>query len=357
MNRSSATKKLPAAPPAGELGVLMRPLVDTIESTIQEEVRHNPFQRDPWFVRLTLPLCRAINRYFGVEIRGWENLPRHGAMLIVGNHSGGAQTIDSAPLVERWVEDRGAAAPLYMLGYDLFFAYPIVGPLLRKLGLLRANPAIARAALHRGAAVAVFPGGDHEVFRPWSERNRIDFGGRTGFIELAIAARVPVVPMTLHGTHQSTIVLTRGHEIAHWMGLERLHIKVFPFIWNIPLGVTPAFVPSLQLPAKVTVQFGAALDWSRYRPAQAKDPQVLRACYREITGVMQKNLDAMASERPYPVLARLNELRPSQVLRHVLATGADGAFLEPALPRSKLVRANDRMVGTPVSRLAQHRAA
>ena len=316
----------PPQSPPGDLAALLQPLVDTIDTTVKAELSQEPFQRDPRVVQLMLPLIWAINRYFSAEIRGWENLPKHGAVLIVGNHSGGAQTIDVAPLLGRWIEDRGPGAPLYMLGYDLLFAFPILGPLWRKLGLLRANPALAQAALKRGAAAVVFPGGDYEVFRSWSERNKIDFGGHTGFIELALTTRVPVVPMTIHGTHQSTFVLTRGQTIAHWMGLERLHIKVFPFIWNIPLGVTPAFVPSLQLPAKVTVQFGAPLDWAHYRPEQAKDPRVVRKCYAEITGVMQKALDALALERPYPVFTRLNELRPGQIVRRLLGGEADGAI-------------------------------
>jgi len=303
----------------------MRPLVDAIDATLQTQVSRDPFQRDPVFVKQLLPLIKAINGYFGTEIRGWESVPKHRGVLFVGNHSGGAETSDVAPLLGRWIEERGATAPLYMLTYDLLFAYPIVGPLLRKLGALPASPATARLALKRGAAVVVFPGGDYEVFRPWRERNTIEFGGRTGFVELALALRVPVVPMTIHGAHESTLVVTRGRRIARWTGLERLHVKVFPFIWNIPLGLTPAFVPSLQLPAKVTVQFGTPLAWSRYGPEAAKDPRIVRRCYDEITGVMQHTLDALARARPYPILARLNELRPSRLLRRAPVPGATAA--------------------------------
>ena len=58
-------------------------------------------------------------------------------------------------------------------------------------------------------------------------------------------------------------MLTRGRRLAQRMGLTRLRVKVFPPIWNIPFGITPAFVPSFQLPAKVTIQLGEPLDWSR----------------------------------------------------------------------------------------------
>jgi 1-acyl-sn-glycerol-3-phosphate acyltransferase len=248
---------------------------------------------------------KAIHSYYAIEYRGWQHVPRDRACLIVGNHSGGAESNDFAFLLHKWVEERGPAAPLYGLAYDLLFDLPALGSAFNRFGIIAANHDHGRKALASGAAVSVFPGGDYEVFRPWSERNRIDFGGRTGFVRLAITARVPVVPMTIHGAHQSTLVLTRGSGLARAMGLERLHVKVFPFIWNIPFGPTPASIPSLQLPSKVTVHFGTPLNWSSYRPHEASDPEVLRACYDEITGRMQRTLDHLAAEHPHPVFERL----------------------------------------------------
>lgn len=298
----------------GWLAEIMRPLVSTIDWRIGGQLAEEPFQRDPVIISLMLPLIEAINFYFAAEVRGWQHVPKDGPVLIVGNHSGGAEPIDVAPILARWVRERGIEAPLYMLGYDLLFAYPVAGWLLRKLGLVPASPRVARRALARGAAVVVFPGGDYEAFRPWSERNQIEFDGRTGFIRLALSMRVPVVPMTIHGAHQSTIVLTRGRRIADAMGLDRLRIKVFPFIWNIPLGVTPALVPTTVLPSKVTVQLGKPLDWSRYDPHRAGDPVVVQRCYDEITGTMQTTLDALANEHPHPILARLDEILPTRML-------------------------------------------
>lgn len=269
----------------------------------------DPFQHDPAFVALVRPVIEGVNRYFGTEVRGWSHVPKGGPFLIVGNHSGGAETHDLWFVLGNWIQRRGATTPLYALGYDLLFNFPIVGPLLPKLGVVPTNRANAVRAFAMSAPVLVFPGGDHEVFRPWSQRNRIDFGGHMGFIELAIRSRVPVVPMTIHGAHESTLTLTRGRRLARWLGIDRLHVQVFPLIWSIPFGVAPAFVPSVQLPSKVTVEFGRPLDWSRFGVRQAHDPRVSRECYDEITESMQATLDALARERPFPVLSRLNELR------------------------------------------------
>ena len=62
------------------------------------------------------------------------------------------------------------------------------GPFLRRYGTVAASHEHAEEALDAGAAVLVFPGGDWEVHRPSWERNKVDFAGRKGFIQLALDA-------------------------------------------------------------------------------------------------------------------------------------------------------------------------
>jgi len=316
-----ASPRRPDPPDAASLAGWMQPVIDALDHATAEEIKRDPFQRDPAVVQSYLPYLKATARYFGTEIRGWENLPEKGPFLIVGNHSGGAETTDAYGILARWIEERGPEAPLYSLAYNLLFAYPVVGRLLPKLGMLPASHENGQRALAEGAAVIGFPGGDPEVFRPWAHRNRIEFADHKGFITLALSAGVPVVPMTIHGAHQSTFVLTRGDSIAERLGLTRLRIKVFPLILNIPFGVTPAFVPTLQLPAKVTIELGRPIDWSRFGPEKADDPDVLQQCYDEITGIMQETMDRLAKEHPHPVLERLAELRPSRLARRLWGAG------------------------------------
>lgn len=320
--RTLREKAGPGHAPARRLGHperdgldVLAPLVNALGALVKGQTRQPPFQRDPTFIERMFPLMKAINLYFGTEFRGWQHVLRDAPCLIVGNHSGGAEPPDFWLLLYKWVTERGAAAPLYGLAYDLLFGVPGMGNALRRVGIIPASHANAHEALAMGAAVSVFPGGDYEVFRPWRERNRIEFGGHTGFIKLAIAEGVPVVPMTIHGAHQSTLVLTRGRGIAHAMGIDRLHINVFPFLWNIPFGPAPAVLPSVHLPAKVIVHFGAPLDWSRHHRHGAHDPTVLQACYDEITTVMQHTLDRLAREDPHPIVTRLRELDLGTMLR------------------------------------------
>lgn len=286
---------------------LLHPLLDVMEQELHEEFELDPFGRDPEACAAQWPMLNAICSYFSAEVRGWENVPKGEPILFVGNHSGGALTFDAVPLMLKWMQMRGCEDPIYGLAHNFFFTQPELGGYMRSLGTLPASHENAAAALDKGAAVMVFPGGDYEVFRPWTERNKIRFGNRMGFVELAISKGVRVVPMTIHGAHESTFVLTRGHAFAERIGLERLRIKTFPIIWNLPFGPLPAFLPSMPLPCKMTVQLGEPLDWSTHPPEAADDHDVVQACYDEITGRMQRTLDALSAERPYPLLSRFLE--------------------------------------------------
>jgi 1-acyl-sn-glycerol-3-phosphate acyltransferase len=294
---------------------LLAPLIESIAPAVEHGTREvDPFRRDPDFIRSLLPLIQAADWYFDAEVRCWENIPTDGPCLIVGNHSGGAQPMDMWPFFIKWAATRGVEEPFYALTYDLNFGSPWLSRALLRMGCIPASHDNARKAFEQNAPVIVFPGGDHEVFRPWGDRNRIDFDGRKGFIKLALSAGVPIVPMTIHGAHESTFVLSKGRRLAHMIGLNDLNVGVLPFVWNIPFGVTPAFVPSIQLPSKVTVEMGAPLSWDDLGPDDASDSDCLDRCYEDVTSAMQQTMDRLAGENPYPILTRLSELRPDKVV-------------------------------------------
>jgi 1-acyl-sn-glycerol-3-phosphate acyltransferase len=190
------------------------------------------------------------------------------------------------------------------------FAIPGVKKLMRRLGEIPANPEDAGEALDAGAAVLVYPGGAHEAFRPWTDRNRIDFDGHKGFIRLALRKQVPVVPVVGHGGHETTVVLTRGEWLAKYIGMERLRVRIAPIVWQVPWGISLPALPGVPLPAKVTVQICEPPDWSAYGPEDADDPEVVDRCYEEITGAMQEVLTQLAEECPVPIVSRLWSLLP-----------------------------------------------
>ncbi len=116
---------------------------------------------------------------------------------------------------------------------------------------------------------------------------------------------VPVIPIVSHGGHESSIVLTRGHRIAKALGLNKFRTYSMPLIFTIPWGVVVGPIPSFPIPTKVTLQVCEPLDWSS---RNADDPSDVQRCYDEIESVMQRALDGLAKEHPFPIVTRLVNL-------------------------------------------------
>ena len=258
-------------------------------------------RRDPGALGRILPLARWVTAYFRPEIRGLENVPAKGPCLIVGAHSGGIFMPDAVALVSAWLRREGPQAELFCLAYDLLFAVPGLAALLERVGVVPASPAVAEAALGRGAVVLVYPGGDLEDCRPWRERHHIDLGGHTGFVRLALRTGVPVVPVISHGAQEAELIVTSGRRVARVLGLRRLRVHVFPIVLGLPFGLMPIFVPHLPLPAHVTVEVLPALQWPD-GPESADDPATVERRYREIVATLQAALDRLASKPALPLL-------------------------------------------------------
>ena len=264
--------------------------------------------RDPDFIRRHLPAIARYTSYFTPEVRGLDRLPAEGPVLVVGNHSCLFYIPEAWTCGQAVLTRRGIDAPAYVLGYDLLFAVPGVGPFLRRLGVIPASTGQAESALARGACVLVYPGGDLEACRPWVQRNKIDFAGRKGFVRLALRCGVPVVPVVAHGGHHAVVVLTRGDRLARAAGLRTLRINVFPLLAGFPFGVTSILAPPLPMPAHLALEFLPALDWTGYGRGAADDPRIVSACYEDITGRLQAALDRLAAEHPHPVLQGSSQL-------------------------------------------------
>ena len=83
----------------------------------------------------------------------------------------------------------------------------------------------------------VYPGGDYEVHRPSWEGRRVDFGGRKGFLRLALEEGVPIVPVVSIGGQETSLFLSRGERLAKLLALDRLfRLKVLPISVGIPGG-------------------------------------------------------------------------------------------------------------------------
>ncbi len=263
-------------------------------------------RRDPGFLGRMLPVLDRLLSYFDPAVEGFDKVPTDGPFMVVGNHSGGVYMPDFWAFLSEWLRQRGTDAPIYSLGFDFTFAMPLVSELARRIGSVPASQLNGGALLDAGYPIIVYPGGDEDDYRPWTERHRVDLHGRTGFVRLALRHGVPVVPLVAHGSHDVIIVLTRGETLARRLGFNRLRINVMPIMLGLPWGVAPVQLPTWPLPAKVSVRVCDPIDWSHLGPDAADDPEVVRHCYEEILGRMQSNLDELVEELPHPVMARMS---------------------------------------------------
>jgi hypothetical protein len=81
-----------------------------------------------------------------------------------------------------------------------------------------------------------------------------------------------------------------------------------PWLLGFPFGAVPV-LPPVPLPAKVTVDFLAPLDWSDAGADGARDPAVVQARYDEVVGLLQAGLDRLRAEHPHPILSRFHLAR------------------------------------------------
>jgi len=256
--------------------------------------------RDPGFIRRTLPVWAGVlPRYFRADVRGLDRVPADGPVLLVGNHSGGNVPPDTFLLTLAFISRFGVERPFYQLAHDVVMASP-VAPLLRRYGAVPASRANARAALAEGAAVLVYPGGDHETHRPSWASATVDFDHREGFLTLAHELDVPIVPVVSIGGQETALFLTRGERAAHVLGLDRaLRLKVLPVSLALPWGLDVGdMLGHLPLPAKVTIHLLEPIDLrARFGPEPDFD-----AVYEDVVGRMQSELTRMAEVRRFPIV-------------------------------------------------------
>ncbi len=258
-------------------------------------------ERDAEYIRETLPALRLLSSlYFRADVRGLDNIPVTGPVLLVGNHSGGTMIADTFVFAQAFYDRFGPERRFHQLAHDLVFKVAGARALVQRYGSIPASPENMKRALDRDAALLVYPGGDHETYRPSWQSEEIGFAGRTGFVELAIERNIPIVPVVAIGGQETALFLGRGRRLATGLQLNRLlRLKVLPLAIGPPFGITVLDLPGrIPLPSKITIR---VLDPIDLRDRLGPDPEPDKA-YRLVTSTMQKSLTALGRKRRFPVI-------------------------------------------------------
>lgn len=251
------------------------------DSVVQSLDRWGRSSEDSYFYSMFRTLYRS---WFRVEWEGLENLPRTGGALLVSNHAG-MFPVDGGIIAVGIQEELGR--PVYGLAHHGFFKYPFLGTALERFGAVAGHPDNAHRLLKEDQSlVMVFPEGEKGPVKPPSERYRLQRFGRGGFVETAMRAGVPIVPIALMGTEDATPVLA---QLRAWGNDFPLTLNALMF--GPLLG---AFAP---FPAKIRGRVLPPVQWDDPTDLEHYPRSVVMDRSEAIRADMQDALDSLIRNR------------------------------------------------------------
>jgi 1-acyl-sn-glycerol-3-phosphate acyltransferase len=201
------------------------------------------------------------SRWFRVEWEGLEKIPVEGGALLIGNHAG-AIPMD-APVIMHGIETE-VGRPVYGLADYFFRTVPVVGTLWSRAGGVPARPDNAYRLLHDDQQlVLVFPEGIKGPSKRYAERYQLRRFGRGGFVEIAMRAGVPVLPIAVVGSEETMPVLLQVPQLAELLGLPHFPITANMLLLG-PLGLVVPFPAKMRLRVLDPVTFDVPPDQERY---------------------------------------------------------------------------------------------
>jgi 1-acyl-sn-glycerol-3-phosphate acyltransferase len=260
------TRTIPEAP-AG-LSALLTKTEEFVRRRFSGDYHVDDFGYDEMLSReLLLPLAKPLyEKYFRVRTLGIDRIPSEGPAVLIANHSG-TVALDAVMLQYAVANEHPARRPVRNIGADLVYRLPFIGPLARKTGNAVACPDDAYELLRRGELLGIFPEGFKGVGKGWRERYKLQRFGRAGFMEIALRARVPIIPIAVVGAEEAYPMIANAKALARVLGLPYFPITpTFPLLG--PLGLLP-------LPSRWFIEFGHPIPTDEYPEAAADDAMLV----------------------------------------------------------------------------------
>jgi 1-acyl-sn-glycerol-3-phosphate acyltransferase len=206
--------------------------------------------------------------WFRAEWEGLEHIPREGGALLVSNHA--AAIPSDAPVIMHGIE-KELERPVYGLAENMLRALPMVGTIWSRVGGVAAHPDNAYRLLHDDdRLVLVFPEGTKGTGKLYRDRYKLHRFGRGGFVEIAMRAGVPVIPIAVVGAEESMPIVWKSGSLA-----KLLNIPYFPVTANMlmfgPAGLIAYFPSKFKLRVLPPVHFDVPPDQERYSRSRVMD--------------------------------------------------------------------------------------
>ena len=214
----------------------------------------------------TRALARSIyepvySKWFRAEWTGLEKIPSEGGALLVANHAGAIPS--DAPVIMHGIE-KELGRPVYGLADYFFRTVPVVGTLWARAGGVSARPANAYRLLREQNQLAlVFPVGTKGPSKSYTDRYQLRRFGRGGFVEIAMRAGVPVIPIAVVGSEEAMPVIFRRQTLARALGVPYVPVTANLLAMG-PLGAVVPFPAKFRLQVLDPVSFDVPADQERY---------------------------------------------------------------------------------------------
>jgi 1-acyl-sn-glycerol-3-phosphate acyltransferase len=265
--------------------------VGTLKRRVAGEYSTDPYGMDREAIEMVRPFLRFMYRtWWRVTPEGLEHVPAAGRALLVANHSG-VLPWDGAMIAAAVAEDHPAQNERILRSLHLhwFSTLPFIAPALAAMGQVPGLPENAVRLLERDELVAVFPEGLKGVGKLYKDRYKLARFGRGGFVQVALRAQAPIVPVAVVGAEEIYPMLANAEPVAKLLGFPYFPLTPF-FPWLGPLGVIP-------LPTRWSISFCEPIRTDEYDPAAADDPLTVLGLTELVRERIQDTLDAKLAAR------------------------------------------------------------
>ena len=228
--------------------------------------------------------------WFRVEVEGIERVPADDGALLVANHAGALPP--DAPMIAKAIKEEHPRPRRLHLTVENFFAgYPGFSMLLPKIGGVPAHPAnVQRLLAEERELVLVFPEGRKGTEKLYKDRYKLRRFGRGGFVEAAMRARVPIVPIAVVGAEEAMPAF------AQIRSLQRLtKLLYFPLTPTFPHFGLAGFVG--YLPAKFHLRFLEPIETTGLGEEPWNDRGLVQTLAEEVRARIQDELVEMLGKR------------------------------------------------------------
>jgi 1-acyl-sn-glycerol-3-phosphate acyltransferase len=228
--------------------------------------------------------------WFRTTVEGVEHVPDTGGALVVSNHAG-ALPPDAAMIAKAIKEEHPAPRPLHLTVEHFFKGYPGFSMLLPKIGAVAAHPAnVHRLLWDEQQLVLVFPEGRKGTEKLYKDRYRLRRFGRGGFVEAAMRAKAPIVPVAVVGAEEAAPIFAHVRPLQKLTGL--LYFPITPTFPHLGLLGMLGY-----LPAKFHIRFLPPVRTDDLGDAPWDDRALVQDIANDVRGRIQEELYDMVGSR------------------------------------------------------------